>query len=94
MNVFNKMDMCRQKIVFKSWFNQIDILKRWRFLNENTEHWFARKQRRRVFQAWSKEIRLKKTFFNVADMHEQYQMKYWLKQAIDAARKMRNLRQI
>ena len=26
MNVFNKMDMCRQKIVFKSWFNQIDIL--------------------------------------------------------------------
>jgi hypothetical protein len=37
MDVFNKMDVCRLKIVFKSWFNQIDILKRWRFLNENRE---------------------------------------------------------
>jgi hypothetical protein len=64
------MDICRLKIVFKSWFNQIDILKRWRFLNENTENWFARKQRRRVFKGWCKEIRMKKTFFIVADMYE------------------------
>ena len=55
--------------VFKSWFNQIDILKRWRLLNENTEAWYTRKMRRRVFKSWKNQIRLKNLYFQVYDNH-------------------------
>lgn len=72
------MDAFRLRLILKHWFNQIDILKRWRFLNQNTEAWYIRKTRKRVFRSWRNQIRLQKLFFIVHDEHDQVlQRKYF-----------------
>jgi hypothetical protein len=58
MHIYQKLDKFRLRLVYKHWFNQIDILKRWRFLNENTEAWYLRKMRKRIFKAWRNQNRL------------------------------------
>ena len=67
LQVFTKFDLFKQRQIFKQWFNQVDILKRWRYLNENTHVWYIRKMRKRVFRAWRREIRLRVTYFTIED---------------------------
>ena len=69
LQVFTKFDLFKQRQIFKQWFNQVDILKRWRYLNENTHLWHIRKMRKRVFRAWRREIRLRVAYFAVEDNH-------------------------
>ena len=78
LKIYAKMDKFRLKQALKSWFNQIDILRKWRFLNDNTDQWYVRKLKKRIIKLWRQEIRLKKIFFKVADKHLHKETHRWL----------------
>lgn len=78
------MDAYRLRLIVKHWFNQIDILKRWRFLNQNTEAWYARKTRKRVLRSWRNQIRLQKLFFAVHDEHAQVLQRAYFQHLVKA----------
>lgn len=46
--------------MFKQWFNQIDILKRWKYIEDNTLEWYTRKYTGRLFKFWRRHARLRK----------------------------------
>jgi hypothetical protein len=56
--------------IYKLWYNQIDILKRWRYLNENTFKWYIRKWMKKVVKGWRKETKMKISYFNIFDNHQ------------------------
>lgn len=86
------MDLFKLRQVYKSWFNLIDILKRWRFLNDNTDSWYTKKMRRRVFKSWKNQIRLKHLYFAVNDKHVALFRKRTLDRMMAAVNKLRAYR--
>lgn len=78
--------MFKVRQIVKAWFNQIDILKKWRFLNDNTSLFHDRKTKSRIFKAWRQEIRMKKAFMQVAEKHIINENKFWFKEFKTAAR--------
>lgn len=79
MHVYYKMDLLRQRQVFKQWFNKIDILKKWKYIEDNTLEWFIRKRKGRLFKQWRKQSRLQQMKFIVSRKHEAFQTRYWFK---------------
>lgn len=87
--MFAHMDRLRMQHVLKKLYNQIDVLRRWRYLNENSEAWYLRKSKRRIFNAWLKQIRLQKTYFVVFDRHQDAERARWLSKILGAVNKQR-----
>ena len=94
VNVYARLDTFKVRQVFKAWFNQIDILKRWRFLNDNTEAWYIRKHLRRVMKAWRKEIKMKNLYFKVFDKHIDTLKKFTLLRMMASVNSLRAFRYV
>lgn len=57
------MDRVRLRQCMKAWFNLIDIMQRWRFVNENTALWYRRKRLKMLFRAWKFQTDIQVRYF-------------------------------